>query len=127
MPNRYDSDLARKLNLKSGMGLRVVSRPDHVSLEGLPIGPSSGADALLVFVRSQAEAEAQAPTIAGVATSGEIAWMAYPKGGQLGTDLNRDSLAALMRAHGVRAVRQVSLDDVWSLLRFRPDPGSAAT
>lgn len=122
MISRYESDLARKLNLKTGMGLRVVSRPDHVSLEGLPVGPSSGPDALLVFVRSRAEAEAQAPAVAGVAGSGEVAWMAYPKGGQLGTDLNRDSLVALMRAHGVRAVRQVSFDDVWSALRFRPDP-----
>ena len=125
MNNAYDSDLARKLNLKSGTGLRVVSRPDDARLDGLQVGPSSGNDALLVFVRSRAEAEAQAPAVAGVAASGEIAWMAYPKGGQLGTDLNRDSLAALMRAHGVRAVRQVSLDDVWSLLRFRPDPDAS--
>ena len=49
-----------------------------------------------------------------------ILWVAYPKGGQLGTDLTRDVLAELVKAHGVQPVRQVSLDDVWSALRLRP-------
>ena len=49
-----------------------------------------------------------------------LAWVAYPKAGQLGTDLNRDRLAGLLAERNVRAVRQVSIDDVWSALRFRP-------
>jgi hypothetical protein len=44
----------------------------------------------------------------------------YPKSGQLGTDLNRDSLAALLRTSGIQPVRQVAIDEVWSALRFRP-------
>jgi len=39
---------------------------------------------------------------------------------QLGTDLNRDSLAKLMIERGAQPVRQVAIDDVWSALRFRP-------
>ncbi len=35
------------------------------------------------------------------------------------TDLNRDTLAALLTERGVRPVRQVAIDDVWSALRFR--------
>ena len=49
-----------------------------------------------------------------------LTWVAYPKAGQLGTDLNRDVLAELVKAHGVQPVRQVALDDVWSALRLRP-------
>ena len=49
-----------------------------------------------------------------------LAWVAYPKGGRLGTDLNRDVLAGLLAERGVRAVRQVSIDETWSALRFRP-------
>lgn len=49
-----------------------------------------------------------------------LAWVAYPKAGKLGTDLNRDVLAGLMLERGVQAVRQVAIDDVWSALRFRP-------
>lgn len=39
---------------------------------------------------------------------------------KLGTDLNRDSLAARLSERGIRAVRQISLDETWSALRFRP-------
>jgi phage-related baseplate assembly protein len=49
-----------------------------------------------------------------------LAWIAYPKARQLGTGLNRDSLAATLAARGVQPVRQVSIDDTWSALRFRP-------
>ena len=49
-----------------------------------------------------------------------LSWLAYPKAGQLGTDLNRDRLAAAVRERGVQPVRQVSIDEVWSALRLRP-------
>ncbi len=53
------------------------------------------------------------------ARADHLAWIGYPKG-QLGTDLNRDRLVAALAAHGVQAVRQVSIDQAWSTLRFRP-------
>jgi hypothetical protein len=46
-------------------------------------------------------------------------WIAYPKAGKLGTDLSRDILAALT-AEGIQPVRQVTVDETWSALRFRP-------
>ncbi|MFF4316935.1 hypothetical protein [Streptomyces sp. NPDC001507] len=49
-----------------------------------------------------------------------LAWVACPKGGKLGTDLNRDTLAAALSEQGVRPVRQIAIDDTWSALRFRP-------
>ena len=54
------------------------------------------------------------------ASADRLTWVAYPKSGQLGTDLNRDVLAARLTEEGVRPVRQVAIDDVWSALRFRP-------
>lgn len=41
-------------------------------------------------------------------------------GGQLGTDLNRDRLVAALADQGVQPARQISIDDTWSALRFRP-------
>jgi hypothetical protein len=38
----------------------------------------------------------------------------------LGTDLNRDRLWAALADAGVWPVRQVSIDQMWSALRFRP-------
>jgi hypothetical protein len=49
-----------------------------------------------------------------------LAWIAYPKAGKLGTDLNRDILWKHMLEKGIEAVRQVSVDETWSAIRFRP-------
>jgi hypothetical protein len=37
-------------------------------------------------------------------SSDRLTWVAYPKSGQLGTDLNRDILAALLIDRGVQPV-----------------------
>ena len=50
----------------------------------------------------------------------KLAWIAYPKAGKLGTDLNRDILSAALAVEGVQPVRQIAIDEVWSALRFRP-------
>jgi hypothetical protein len=51
---------------------------------------------------------------------------AGPSGGPLGrlskgdrTDVNRDNLWPILSEHGMRPVTQVSIDQVWSALRFR--------
>ncbi len=49
-----------------------------------------------------------------------LAWIAYPKAGKLGTDLNRDILAGLAQERGIRPVRQIAINETWSALRFRP-------
>jgi hypothetical protein len=48
----------------------------------------------------------------------EVLWVAYPKGNR--TDINRDTLWPILSEHGMRPVTQVSIDQVWSALRFRP-------
>jgi hypothetical protein len=48
----------------------------------------------------------------------EVLWVAYPKGNR--TDINRGSLWPILGEHGLRPVTQVSIDQVWSALRFRP-------
>lgn len=49
-----------------------------------------------------------------------IAWLAYPKGGRRGTDLNRDILWKHVLQKGAQGVRQVAIDETSSALRFRP-------
>ena len=58
--------------------------------------------------------------IAAVAYDG-LLWISYPKrSSKVETDLSRDVLWDLMMETGLRPVTQVSIDDVWSALRFRP-------
>ena len=74
----------------------------------------------LDYHRSMDEyARAKARLFAGLGRDA-IAFIAYPKAGQLGTDLNRDILWKHVAKEGLRGVRQVSLDHVWSAMRFRP-------
>ncbi len=111
------TSLERKLQLKPGQAVRVLWEPDGLEL-GLPKDEAS--PAVLVFVTTFAEAEERTGPAVEAALADELTWVAYPKAGKLGTDLNRDSLAAFMTSRGVRPVRQVALDDTWSALRFRP-------
>jgi hypothetical protein len=114
-----DAALAKKLQLKPGQALRALHAPADLDLV-VPAGDDAPPPATLVFVTTFAEAEERAAPAVAAALADELSWVAYPKAGQLGTDLNRDSLAAFMTARGVRPVRQVAVDDTWSALRFRP-------
>ena len=117
-------DLATKLQLKPDQPVEYVAAPAPIqasigreTTEGSP-DPTA---ALLVFTANRAALERRQAQIVRAAGEDRLTWVAYPKAGQLETDLNRDSLAALLIERGVHPVRQVALDEVWSALRFRHD------
>ena len=99
---------------------RIMERVRSTDQPSLVAVPEAEAPATLVFVTTFAEAEELAGPAVEAAAADQLSWVAYPKAGMLGADLDRDSLAAFMTARGVRPVRQVALDDTWSALRFRP-------
>jgi hypothetical protein len=111
--------LAKKMNLKEGMKLRVLGKPANVDLDDVAIGSSAKADAVLVFVKKLSEIDEKLAPMIAAARADRLAWAAYPKAGQLGTDLNRDILHARLAKEGVEGVRLISLDAVWSAMRFR--------
>jgi hypothetical protein len=119
--------IADKLSMKPATTV-WISHPERLDLiEPLPAGttiveaPSDATmaiafaddvDALRSLVRIHGKALAHPTTL----------WVAYPKGNR--SDLNRDSLWPLLTGAGVRPNGQVSIDDVWSALRFRANkPG----
>jgi hypothetical protein len=113
-------DVWKKLQIRTDQTVRVVNQPHDVTLPVVPapIRPQD-ADAFLGFVRTSKEIT-RIGVVLTAASKDRLAWIAYPKAGQLGTDLNRDILATLLAGRGLQPVRQVSIDDVWSGLRFRP-------
>jgi hypothetical protein len=110
--------LTAKLQIKQGQTVSVINPPSEVDLD-VPTAEDSQ-DIVLLFVRNRDELDALGEPFFRAAREDRLAWLAYPKAGQLGTDLNRDILWELTKPRGVRPVRQVSLDQVWSALRFRP-------
>jgi hypothetical protein len=117
-------DLAGKLQLKPGQSVAVVGRPEGVVLDlGGEHPMADGAaqsDAVIVFCRGRDDLERLSDQFVPSAKRDALTWVAYPKAGKLGTDINRDALADVVKARGVQPVRQVALDDTWSALRLRP-------
>ncbi len=116
-------DLAAKLQLKAGQSLETVEIPESVAhqvAEFMTGGAATSEGALLVFVADRSALAQYRSRIAASGGQDRLTWVAYPKSGQLDTDLNRDALAALLTESDLRPVRQIAIDDVWSALRFRP-------
>jgi hypothetical protein len=117
------ADLAGKLQLKPGQSVAFVNAPEDVALElgGHPVAEDPDqADAVIVFCPDRAGFDRLRDQLVPPARRDALTWIAYPKAGQLGTDLTRDVVAQLAQAQGIQPVRQVSVDDVWSALRLRP-------
>jgi hypothetical protein len=112
------SDLLTKLQVKPAQSIAVVGgAPEGADGWNLSTDPEA-ADAVLVYVADSTALAAAADLLRRTTDRGALCWVAYPKGGQLGTDLNRDRLRAAV--DGIEPVRQIAVDDVWSALRFKP-------
>jgi hypothetical protein len=116
-------DISQKLQLRAGTPIFLVNAPPGFD-PGLHISKGAKDAAVLVFAVNSKSLKVDAKPAVDAAKEDRLSWIAYPKAGQLGTDLNRDILVKLMRHFGIDSVRLVSLDDVWSAVRFRPSRSS---
>jgi hypothetical protein len=123
-----DAALIRKLGIKPGQRAAVVDPPDGYADR---IGPPEGVevttdldgsfDFVQVFAKDRATLERHLPAAHAALEPGGLFWISYPKGSsKVPTDLSRDVFLNALEHLGVRPVTQVSVDDVWSALRFRP-------
>ena len=129
IPQYVGRMLAKKLSLKQGASVAVLDAPPTIDLVLPPgIRPSERgpADVVLAYVKNRAALDKQMPRATKRLAKGGSLWLAYPKAGQLGTDLNRDSLARSVREKGLEPIGQIAIDEVWSALRFRSDPALTA-
>ena len=112
-------DLASKLQAED-TPVCILNAPKGFAFAGVAHKDPKTAKALLLFVKDSSELKAKAAPAVAAARRDAITYVAYPKAGQLGTDLSRDSLWAMLDGQGIKPVRQIAIDDVWSALRFRP-------
>ena len=121
--------LVRKLQIKPGQRLAVLNAPSgYVAVLGhLPVGAqletqmAGDFDWIHLFAKNTDELRRFAPDAMAGLKDGGILWISYPKrASKVPTDISRDTGWDVVRQAGSRPVFQVSIDDVWSALRFRP-------
>ncbi len=125
-----DEKLQKKLHIKPGMRALVLNAPDAflAAVQPLPDGsladiiPTGGRyDYLHLFAQNRDELAQFGPIALATAQPDALFWISYPKqSAGLDTDLNRDAGWALINDAGYRGIAQVSIDDTWSAVRFRP-------
>ena len=119
--------VARKLQVPAATTVVVLNRPAGIDLD-LPAdclvlsdpATAETADVVIGFAVLASDLDGIAAPAIIAARDDRLAWIAYPKSRQLGTNLNRATLAALVTARGAGPVRSISIDGVWSAIRFRP-------
>lgn len=119
-----------KLNYKGHAPVLVLNGPDSFRSRLADLGSvrvdrrlASGAvyPFALVFVTACAEVAALAPPVAAAVGPDAVLWFAYPKktSKTYTSDISRDTGWQPLGDLGFEAVRQVAIDDNWSVLRFR--------
>ncbi len=76
---------------------------------------------VLAFAMTQTQLDRISATLVGATEGDATLWIAYPKGSsrRYRCEFNRDSGWDVLEKAGFQKVRQVSIDEDWSALRFR--------
>ena len=123
------SSLVKKLRIQAGQRVLILNAPPGYveSLVDLPqdVTISNGGEGPFDFVHLFVRDSAQYHDLIGQATKAVVydglLWISYPKrSAKVETDLSRDDFWGLAAEAGLRPVTQISVDEVWSALRFRP-------
>lgn len=112
-------DLVGKLQAQDAP-VCILNAPKDFRFDGPTAKDPKTAKAVLLFIKNSDELRAKVAPAVAAARRDAITYIAYPKAGQLGTDLTRDNLWVMLQGQGIKPVRQIAIDDVWSALRFRP-------
>lgn len=123
------SALAKKFRLQDAHRALIINAPDgYLEMLGevpeeikIEQEPSGRFDFAHLFVKERRELEQFIDQVLQAIEYDAILWISYPKGSSgVKTDLNRDKLWKALADKGIRPVTQVSIDKVWSAMRFRP-------
>lgn len=123
------SPLVKKLRIQTGQRILILNAPSGYteSLGELPEGvemsevPEGEFDFVHLFVKDSNEFASLGPAAIEAIKYDGLLWLSYPKrSSKVESDLTRDVMWELMADTGLRPVTQVSIDPVWSALRFRP-------
>jgi hypothetical protein len=124
-----ESGLIKKLRIQSGQRILIINPPEGYFEElgtlppnvALSEKPEGTFDLIQFFVKQRSELESQLPMIQQAIKYDALLWICYPKQtSKIDSDLNRDIIWEIVSKTGLAWVTLVSLNAVWSAMRFRP-------
>ena len=127
-----DASLIKKLGIKPKQRFIILNAPEGCTEQIVPLLPlgveltttptsADNYDVVLQFVRNKTEVEKDTPIAIEMVNPGGRLWLSYPKqSSKVPTDINRDILWKIFPNSEWRPVTQISIDEIWSALRFRP-------
>jgi hypothetical protein len=127
-----ETPLIKKLGIKPNQRVVILNAPEGYAEEFIAILPANVElvttstpgvyfDVVLQYVRNKAEVEKDTPNAIELVKPGGLLWISYQKqSSKVSTDINRDILWKIFPDSAWRPVTQISIDEVWSALRFRP-------
>ncbi|MES2876571.1 MAG: hypothetical protein V4678_03825 [Patescibacteria group bacterium] len=119
---------AQKMYIKADMKGTVINAPEAFKLEDFGFDDAAQlqqqsdepVDFIILFAESAAAIARYAEQVANVVGPSTALWVAYPKlSGLLRSDISRDEGWEKFEKYDLLPVTQISLDDDWSLLRFK--------
>lgn len=122
-------DIRNKMNLKQQQ-LAVVQLPTELERQFSEEGswtkytevPEQTQDAILLFAKDKASLDGLIAALMPRVTDKTLIWFAYPKktSKRYKSDVTRDKGWEILEQYGYRPIRQISLDEDWTALQFRP-------
>lgn len=116
-------DIIKKFKFKGNA--TVIYAPEELKTEFDQLGFSSSLNPqskdILIFVNTHHEFIDFLSTHLAAIEPDSVLWFAYPKGSSgIKTDINRDTLRITGEEFCITTVAAISINEIWSALRFRP-------
>ncbi|NVJ85794.1 MAG: hypothetical protein HWE15_05780 [Algoriphagus sp.] len=120
--------LLKKMNFREGQKIRIWNLPEELSFlekeweeQGFLAKESEKPDFLIGFVQGEPTIRKIFEEIKPLVQNDETLWFAYPKGSskRYQASINRDKGWKALGEAEMEAVRQISISEDWSALRFR--------
>ncbi|HLT31084.1 MAG TPA: YdeI/OmpD-associated family protein [Myxococcaceae bacterium] len=120
-PAPSSKPLSQRLHLREDQQVTLLGAPQGLALDRPTTTKlSKKAEVILLFAKDSQALGAWLPKLEPVAGTATL-WIAYPKRTSgVKTDLTRDRGWEPVEALGLGPIQQVSIDDTWSGLRFKP-------
>ncbi|MCP4167187.1 MAG: hypothetical protein GY759_15050 [Chloroflexi bacterium] len=131
-----ESALAKKLQIRPDSRMVILNAPKHYVELVSPLPPNveivpnsrTAADCVHLFVATVKEMATYVPQALACVRADGLLWISYPKRSSgVSTDIRRDKGWDILEQAGWRPVRQISIDDTWSAVRFRPKEHETVT